>query len=48
MLQNKGYWVEWDGYPGYKEKWQTLGVQFSFVFVVLHDIPHLGIHQDCT
>ena len=35
MLQNKGYWVEWDGYPGYKEKWQTLGVQFSFVFVVI-------------
>ncbi len=35
MLQNKGYWVEWDGYPGYKEKWQTLGVQFLFVFVVI-------------
>ncbi len=35
MLQTKGYWYEWDGYPGYKEKWQTLGVQFSFVFVVV-------------
>lgn len=35
MLQNKGYWFEWDGYPGYKEKWQTLGVQFSFVLVTV-------------
>lgn len=35
MLQNKGYWFEWDGYPGYKEKWQTLGVQFCFVFAVV-------------
>lgn len=35
MLQTKGYWYEWDGYPGYKEKWQTLGVQFSFVFVLV-------------
>lgn len=35
MLQNKGYWYEWDGYPGYEEKWQTLGVQFSFVFAVV-------------
>lgn len=35
MLQNKGYWFEWDGYPGYKEKWQTLGVQFPFVLVTV-------------
>lgn len=35
MLQNKGYWFEWDGYPGYKEKWQTLGVQFFFVFAAV-------------
>lgn len=35
MLQNKGYWFEWDGYPGYKEKWQTLGVQFFFVFATV-------------
>mgnify|MGYP002509598923 FL=1 len=35
MLQNKGYWYEWDGYPGYKEKWQTLGVQFFFVLAAV-------------
>lgn len=35
MLQNKGYWYEWDGYPGYREKWQTLGVQFFFVFALV-------------
>ena len=31
MLQNAGYWYEWEGYPGYKEKWQTLAMQVPFV-----------------
>lgn len=35
MLQTKGYWYEWDGYAGYKEKWQTLAVQFPFVLVTV-------------
>ena len=30
-LQTKGYWYEWDGYPGYKEKMQTLAVQLPFI-----------------
>ena len=35
-LQTKGYWYEWDGYPGYTEKMQTLAVQLPFIlcFVV--------------
>ncbi len=35
MLQTAGYWHEWTGYPGYKEKWQTLAVQTPFVFFVV-------------
>lgn len=36
MLQTSGYWYEWEGHPGYREKWQTLAVQTPFVaFVVL-------------
>lgn len=31
-LQTKGYWYEWDGYPGYAEKFQTLAVQLPFIF----------------
>lgn len=31
-LQTKGYWHEWDGYPGYAEKFQTLAVQLPFIF----------------
>lgn len=38
MLQNKGYWYEWDGYAGYKEKWQTLAVQFPFVLVTVFTV----------
>lgn len=39
-LQTKGYWYEWDGYPGYTEKMQALAVQLPFIlcfvaFVVL-------------
>ncbi len=35
MLQTAGYWHEWEGYPGYREKWQTLLVQTPFVFFVV-------------
>ncbi len=36
MLQNAGYWYEWDGYAGYKEKFRTLGIQVLFIlFAVL-------------
>ncbi len=35
MLQNKGYWYEWDGYAGYKEKFQTLGVQLPFIILTV-------------
>lgn len=35
MLQHVGYWYEWDGYAGYKEKFQTLGVQVPFIFFVV-------------
>ena len=35
MLQNVGYWYEWEGYPGYKEKWQTLAMQAPFVICVV-------------
>lgn len=38
MLQTKGYWYEWDGYAGYKEKWQTLAVQFPFVLVTVFTV----------
>lgn len=31
-LWTKGYWYEWDGYPGYREKVQTLAVQLPFIF----------------
>lgn len=31
MLQTKGYWYEWNGYPGYAEKFQTLAVQLPFI-----------------
>jgi len=31
-LQTKGYWHEWDGYPGYAEKAQTLAMQLPFIF----------------
>lgn len=31
-LQTKGYWYEWDGHPGYAEKFQTLAVQLPFIF----------------
>lgn len=39
-LQTKGYWYEWEGYPGYAEKFQTLAVQLPFIlcfvmFVIL-------------
>lgn len=39
-LQTKGYWYEWDGYPGYAEKVQTLAFQLPFIlcfvfFVIL-------------
>lgn len=35
MLQNVGYWFEWEGHPGYKEKWQTLAMQAPFVICVV-------------
>lgn len=38
MLRTKGYWYEWDGYAGYKEKWQTLAVQFPFVLVTVFTV----------
>lgn len=38
MLQNAGYWYEWEGYPGYKEKWQTLAVQAPFVICVVFTV----------
>lgn len=38
MLRNKGYWYEWGGYPGYKEKWQTLAVQTPFVIFVVFTV----------
>ena len=31
-LRTKGYWYEWDGHPGYQEKFQTLAVQLPFIF----------------
>lgn len=31
-LQTKGYWYEWEGHPGYAEKFQTLAVQLPFIF----------------
>lgn len=48
MLQTKGYWYEWDGYPGYKEKWQTLGVQFCFVFVLVFTVVILLQKIKCS
>ncbi len=33
MLQNVGYWYEYDGYPGYKEKLLTFLVQCPMVIV---------------
>lgn len=38
MLQNKGYWYEWDGYAGYKEKLQTLAVQTPFVLMAVFTV----------
>lgn len=38
MLQNKGYWYEWDGYAGYKEKIQTLAVQTPFVLLTVFTV----------
>lgn len=35
MIKNKGYWYEWDGYAGYKEKLQTLAVQTPFVIMTV-------------
>lgn len=32
MLRHTGYWYEWEGYAGYREKAQTLAVQFPFIF----------------
>lgn len=31
-LQTTGYWYEWEGHPGYTEKFQTLAVQLPFIF----------------
>ena len=31
-LQTKGYWHEWEGYPEYAGKFQTLAVQLPFIF----------------
>lgn len=38
MLRNKGYWFEWDGYAGYKEKVQTLAVQTPFVLLTVFTV----------
>ena len=38
MLHNAGYWYEWEGYPGYQEKWQTLAVQAPFVIFVVFTV----------
>ena len=38
MLRTKGYWVEWDGYAGYKEKLQTLAVQTPFVLLAVFTV----------
>ena len=38
MIQTKGYWFEWDGYAGYKEKVQTLAVQAPFVLMVVFTV----------
>lgn len=38
MIQNKGYWYEWDGYAGYKEKIQTLAVQTPFVLLTVFTV----------
>lgn len=38
MLRNKGYWFEWDGYAGYKEKVQTLAVQAPFVLLTVFTV----------
>lgn len=38
MLRTKGYWVEWDGYAGYKEKLQTLAVQMPFVLLTVFTV----------
>ena len=38
MIQNKGYWYEWPGYAGYKEKWQTLAVQSPFVLIFVFTV----------
>lgn len=38
MIQNVGYWYEWEGYPGYKEKWQTLAFQAPFVILVVFTV----------
>ncbi len=35
MLQHTGYWYEWEGYAGYREKLQTLGIQALFIFFVV-------------
>lgn len=38
MIKNKGYWYEWDGYAGYKEKIQTLAVQTPFVMMTVFTV----------
>lgn len=38
MLHTTGYWYEWEGYPGYKEKWQTLAFQTPFVIFVVFTV----------
>lgn len=38
MLGTKGYWHEWDGYAGYKEKLQTLAVQTPFVLLTVFTV----------
>lgn len=35
MLKTKGYWMEWDGYPGYLEKVQTLACQLPMVIFMV-------------
>lgn len=35
MLHNIGYWCEWDGYRGYREKLMTLGIQLPFVIITV-------------
>ncbi len=35
MLQTKGYWMEWEGYPGYLEKVQTLACQVPMILFMV-------------